>query len=196
MIHFIKGELVTSQAGQLIVENGGIGYLIEVPLSVVSSLPLPGQTVEIYTELYVREDILKLYGFLSESDLQVFQKLITVSGVGPKAALNILSVLTPEELRLAVLDDDPDRIARAKGVGKKTASKLIIELKDKLELPTLATQQAVGGFAQNLSVKEEAIEALMALGYNYSESAYALKELPADSDVEEAVRYGLVQLVR
>ena len=127
MISYIRGELAAA-----IVEAGGIGYGIYMSQQTLSMLPAVGEEVKIHTYLNVREDAMQLYGFLTGEDLQVFRLLIGVSGIGPKAGLNILSCLSPDELRFAVLAGDVKTISSAPGIGKKTAEKLILELKDKM----------------------------------------------------------------
>lgn len=194
MIHYIKGQLVFVGQGEIVVENNGIGYVIEVPASVLPALPAKSQEVKIYTELYVREDLLKLFGFLSRDDLDIFRMLITVSGIGPKGALAILSLMTPEELRFAILANDVDRISAAKGIGKKTASKLVIELQDKLKAK-LGPERVNDGLCLagegTVSRKGEAIEALVGLGYSLSEASAALKQVADDNSLEDMIKLGL-----
>lgn len=193
MIHYIKGELVYLGDGEIVVENNGIGYVIEVPLSVLPALPAKNQEVKIYTELYVREDILKLFGFLTGEDLEIFRMLITVSGIGPKGALAILSLMTPEQLRFAILANDVDAISAAKGIGKKTASKLVIELQDKLKTKAGAIGfEPVGTVTErSLSTKSEAVEALVGLGYSVSEATAALKKVADENSLEDMIKLGL-----
>lgn len=199
MIRYIKGILAETGEGEIVVECNGIGYSIMVPGSTMSELPSIGDDVKIYTFLYVKEDILDLYGFLSKDDLYVFKLLITVNGIGPKGALNILSVITPDDLRFAVLSDDVKAIQKAPGIGGKTAQKLIIELKDKLKLED--------AFESKLSKNEdtavvtgdsrgEAIEALIALGYSNSEAAKAVRgvEIDDSKDSEAILREALKKL--
>ncbi len=198
MITYVKGELSEIYGNYIVVETGGVGYEMMVPPSITGSLPPVGSAVKIYTFQYVREDALDLYGFLSRDDLDVFRLLITVNGIGPKGALNILSVITPDELRLAVLSDDVKKIQSAPGIGAKTAQKLIIELKDKLSLEDVfarreesAAQQA----GQN-GPRDEAIEALVALGYSSSEAIRAVREteLPPEADGEAVLKAALRKL--
>lgn len=194
MIHYIKGELVHKGENEIVIENNGIGYVVEVPLSVLPALPAKNEEVKIYTELYVREDILKLFGFLTKEDLDIFRMLITVSGIGPKGALAILSLMTPEQLRFAILSNDVDSISAAKGIGKKTASKLVIELQDKLK----ASFSTSGGsdtisFAENTntSKRSEALEALVGLGYSVSEASSALKKVSDENSLEDMIKLAL-----
>lgn len=192
MIHYIRGELVHIGESEIVVDNNGIGYLIEVPASVLPALPTKNEEVKIYTELYVREDILKLFGFLTREDLEIFRMLITVSGIGPKGALAILSIMTPEQLRFAILSNDVDQIATAKGIGKKTASKLVIELQDRLKanITSVATQSVTLNTAPT-SVRAEAIEALVGLGYSVSEAGKALKNISEDNSLEDMIKLAL-----
>ena len=145
MISYIRGELAAVQEQKAIVEAGGIGYGIYMSQQTLSMLPAVGEEVKIHTYLNVREDAMQLYGFLTGEDLQVFRLLIGVSGIGPKAGLNILSCLSPDELRFAVLAGDVKTISSAPGIGKKTAEKLILELKDKMSIEDVLEQAAHGG---------------------------------------------------
>ncbi len=193
MIHYIKGELAHISENEIVIENNGIGYVIEVPLSVLPALPSKNEEVKIYTELYVREDMLKLFGFLTEEDLQIFRMLITVSGIGPKGALAILSLMTPEQLRFAILANDVDQISAAKGIGKKTASKLVIELQDRLKAKAGSSNEtaaAVSG-GREVSSRSEAVEALVGLGYSVAEATAALKRVSEENSLEEMIKLAL-----
>ena len=191
MIHYIKGELAHISENEIVIENNGIGYAIEVPLSVLPALPSKNEEVKIYTELYVREDALKLFGFLTEDDLQIFRMLITVSGIGPKGALAILSLMTPEQLRFAILANDVDSISAAKGIGKKTASKLVIELQDRLKSKSGSISQPVAVGGREVSPRSEAVEALVGLGYSVAEATAALKKVSEDNSLEEMIKLAL-----
>ena len=200
MIHFVKGILDTVSENMVVVENGGIGFEIMVPLSVLSSLPQTGNEIKIYTYTYVREDALQLYGFLTRDELSMFRLLITVSGIGPKGALGILSVMDADALRFAILAKS---ISKAPGIGAKTASKLILELKDKMDFEEAVThvldqgqaemagEVPAGGMAAN-----DAIQALVALGYTSTEAVKAVKkvEITADMTVEDILKAGLKNL--
>ncbi len=192
MIHYIKGELAHISENEIVIENNGIGYLIEVPLSVLPALPPKNEEVKIYTELYVREDMLKLFGFLTEDDLQIFRMLITVSGIGPKGALAILSLMTPEQLRFAILANDVDSISAAKGIGKKTASKLVIELQDRLKTKIgSGNESATTVGSREVSPRSEAVEALTGLGYSVAEATAALKKVSEENSLEEMIKLAL-----
>ena len=209
MISYIKGTLADVFTDRIVVENQGIGYEILVPGSLTGRMPLIGEEVQLYTYLYVREDALMLYGFFTRDDLHVFKLLIGVSGIGPKGALAILSVISPNELRLAVAVEDAKLIATAPGIGLKTAKKLIIELKDKLKEaetePSASTTAASaeggtnGGGSSFQEFQQEAIEALAALGYGRSEAATAVrkaaKSLGDTADVEMLLRQALTNLL-
>lgn len=197
MISYIKGLLVAKKEEVIVVECGHIGYEIYVPLSVIKNLPPLNNEVIIYTELYVREDLIKLYGFTSGEDLEIFKKLITVSGIGPKGALGILSTLTPDALRFAILTDNVDAISEAKGIGKKTASKLIIELKDKLPPLDLSefTQDDENTSDLNSPI-EEAILALTTLGYTQNEAKNATRKVTNKETVSSIIKEALQYLAR
>lgn len=200
MITYVKGELSEIYGNYIVVETGGVGYEMMVPPSITGALPALGSDVKIYTYQYVKEDALDLYGFLSRDDLNIFKLLITVNGIGPKGALNILSVITPDDLRLAVLSDDVKRIRSAPGIGAKTAQKLIIELKDKLSLEDVLTKGVSDGAAQSAQnangPRDEAIEALVALGYSSSEAIRAVREveITEDADGEAVLKAALKKL--
>lgn len=202
MYSYIKGELSEIVAeNHIVVENGGIGYNIYIPGQVLSLLPGVGEEVKIYTYLCVREDAFILYGFLTRDDLNVFKLLIGVSGIGPKGALAILSVMSTADLRFAVLSDDAKAIAKAPGVGNKTAQRLIIELKDKLSLEDAFeqklshTQEAVSGNGLK-GIRNEAVEALVSLGYSSTEALKVLRdiEITEDSSVEDILKLALKQM--
>ena len=183
MITSIKGELTELSENSIVVECYGVGYEIMVPASIISELPSIGENLKVYTFQYVREDILDLYGFLTKDDLKIFKLLITVNGIGPKGALSILSVIRPDELRLAVLSDDVKAIQKAPGIGGKTAQKLIIELKDKLNIEDVIHKgiDNINIVPATGSVRDEAIEALVSLGYSSSEAIRAVRGI---SDAE------------
>ena len=199
MIAYVKGELAEVTEETIVVESGGIGYEISVPYTVINRLPASGREVKIYTYMYVREDAMKLFGFLSKDDLKVFKLLITVNGIGPKGALGILSSITTDDLRFAVLADDVKAISKAPGIGTKTAKKLILELKDKLKLEEafearLAHTEEGKAEAVNMeSIRSEAVMALTALGYSNTDALKAVRqvELTEDMTVEELLKKSL-----
>ena len=199
MIHFVRGILEETGSDYVVLDNHGIGYLIYTPSSVLDELPSLGETVRIYTYMYVREDQMTLYGFLTRDDLQIFKMLIGVSGIGPKGALGILSTISPNQFRFAVMSGDAKAISKAPGIGPKTAQKLIIELKDKLKLEDVfdeeKTPSSGGTFDQN--AQKEAMMALVSLGYSEAEAFSALKKIQAtpDMDSEALLKLALKQML-
>ncbi len=202
MYSYIKGELVEMTEDSIVVETYGIGYNIRIPQSILDSFTGIGQKVKIYTYTYVREDAIHLYGFLSRDDLMVFQLLLGVSGIWPKGALAILSVMTPDDLRFAVLGEDDKTIAKAPGIGKKSAQRLIIELKDKLKLEDAAVIKSSSETPDHSEgagihgIKKEAVMALTALGYSSGEAMKVVSqvEIKEDSSVEEVLKASLKQM--
>ena len=190
MIAFIQGELCDAGQDTIVVACHGIGYEIQIPVSVAQVLPDPGNVVKIYTYTYVREDALGLFGFLMQDDLKIFKLLITVNGVGPKAALAILSAMTADELRFAILAEDAKAIAKAPGIGPKTAKRMIIELKDKLNLESMI--EGHGDAEMSLSdpgdaaanVRDEVIMALTALGYGNTEAVRAVRAVSGADEMD------------
>ena len=200
MLAFVKGRLIETGADYVVLDNQGIGYLIYTPLSVLENLPPIGQDIKIYTYMYVREDQLTLYGFLTRDDLEIFKLLIGVSGIGPKGALGLLSRISPNEFRFAVMSGDAKTIAKAPGIGPKTAQKLIIELKDKLKLedmfeenPEADADVSHGGSG----AEKETIMALVALGYSETEAFRAVQKVDAspDMDSETLLKLALKQML-
>lgn len=200
MISYIRGELAAVQEQKAIVEAGGIGYGIYMSQQTLSMLPAVGEEVKIHTYLNVREDAMQLYGFLTGEDLQVFRLLIGVSGIGPKGGLGILSALGPDDLRFAVASNDVKAIQAAPGIGKKTAEKLILELKDKLKLEDALenaanavqnTADTSAGMANEMT--GEAVQALVALGYGNTEALKAVRqvEITEEMSVEDVLRQSL-----
>ena len=200
MISYIRGELCDIEEQKAIVDVNGVGYGIYMPQQALSLLPPMGQQVKIHTYLNIREDAMQLFGFLTKEDLNVFRLLIGVNGIGPKAGLNILSCLSPDELRFAVLSGDAKAISATPGIGKKTAEKLILELKDKLNIEDML-EHAAHGDSEDLASKTrtvsntmqaEAVQALTALGYGSAESLRAVKKSsPECSSVEDILKEAL-----
>lgn len=189
MYAYIKGTLEEITEEAVVVETGGIGYNIKVSTTTADLLPGIGSEVKIYTYTLVREDAFSLYGFLTRDDLEIFKKLITVSGIGPKGGLAILSVMSADALRFAVAAGDAKAIVKAPGVGKKTAERVVLELRDKISIEdTLrnfgTSDGEAGGVAGTTDnrMKREAIEALTALGYSASEATAAVKKVEISED--------------
>lgn len=196
MIAFVKGRLDTVSGDSIVVENQGMGYEILVPASVLQALPQPGHEVKLYTYMHVREDAVLLFGFLMRDDLSMFKRLITVSGVGPKGALGVLSTMDANALRLAILTDDAKAIARSPGIGAKTAGKVILELKDKISnddlLPDAFSDGAVRPAGADTPADRDAVQALTALGYSASQAAVAVRKVSADGmTVEDILKQSL-----
>lgn len=181
MIGYIRGIVEEMEPDRLVLDNGGIGYEIFIPSSVHDSGLREGEEVKIYTYLNVKEDALQLFGFLSRDDLQTYRLLLGVNGIGPKAALGILSAMSADTLRFAILSDDAAAIAKAPGIGKKTAQKLILELKDKFSLEEAFEQKLTNQQLATEGRKEtssEAVQALVALGYSGTEALQAVRKVP------------------
>ncbi|GFI21804.1 Holliday junction ATP-dependent DNA helicase RuvA [Lachnospiraceae bacterium] len=179
MYAYIKGEIIDITDDNLILECNNIGYNIRIPFSVAQRLPGIGATIKIYTYTSVREDAFHLFGFLSKDDLEIYKKLIVVNGIGPKGALSILSVMSADDLRFAILSGDAKAISKAPGIGNKSAERIILELKDKVQiLYSGATNQALTEDVQpNSSAKNEATEALISLGYTPAEALKAVNQI-------------------
>lgn len=193
MYAYIKGEIVDMTEDNVVLECNNIGYNIKVPFSVVQQLPGIGEEVRIYTYTCVREDAFILYGFLTRDDLWIFKKLITVNGIGPKGALGILSVMSADDLRFAIIAGDAKAISKAPGIGAKSAERIILDLKDKIDLEAVITQGVSVNPGQLLTsdtkseAKNEAIEAMTALGYSPSEAVKAVKQLTITDDMDSGV---------
>lgn len=198
MYAYIKGELAEKNIDHIVVETGGIGYLIYVPAQSIDYLPDEGDQIKVYTYLYIREDAMVLYGFLTKDDLEIFKMLITVSGIGPKGGLGILSTLSADDLRFAILSGDSKTISKAPGIGAKTAQRVIIDLKDKMSLEE-AFEKKLENNADgvqktlNSSTKNDAVLALSALGYSSAESLKAVSkvDITDDMDVEDVLKLAL-----
>ncbi|MDD4113139.1 MAG: Holliday junction branch migration protein RuvA [Herbinix sp.] len=188
MIGFIKGEIAEIKENYIVLETGNIGYEVYLPTSAIIELPPRKSTVKLYTYLHVKEDALSLYGFLTKDDLNMFKLLITVNGIGPKGALGIISGITADEIRFAVLAEDSKAIAKAPGIGPKTASKIILELKDKFKLESAFEQklenQSSKLNSQNIYGKrEEAIQALTTLGYSSTDAYKIITQIDITEDM-------------
>ena len=200
MFYYIKGELVYTDTTSAVVDCGGVGYKMSVSKNTLARLTKRGERVCLYTYFHVREDAVELLGFYTEAELEAFKLLITVSGIGPKAAMSILSVLTPEKFALAVTMGDTKAIAKASGVGSKTAARVILELKEKVakSFPTESaaaegevpvTDELVFGNT------EEAIGALMVLGYSRQEAQAALKGVDPLLSLEDMITAALRKMM-
>ena len=203
MYYYISGTLAHKSMNFAVIDAGGVGYRMTVSQNTYDKLPLTGNPAKLYTYLAVREDGIELIGFYDETELSSFQMLITVSGVGPKAAMSILSLLTPEKFALAVCTEDTKAISKASGVGPKTAARIVLELQDKLikehggELnaaPDLGSTSKAGAPARGKL--SEALDALLVLGYQRAEATNVLKSMPTEQmSLEEIIRQALKKLM-
>lgn len=213
MISYIRGPLIETEEDVVVVEAGNVGYNIHVPLSLLETLPPRGSEVRIYTYLRVQEDAMTLYGFASREDLRIFKQLLGVSGIGPKGALALLAAMSPNDLRLAIVTGDAKAIARAPGIGLKTAQRVILDLKEKVSmedvLPSMADAVTDGAEADGTSGRtaagaggmgeaaREAVDALVALGYSPMEAARAVRsvedadEMTSEQILKASLRYML-----
>ena len=209
MYYYIKGELVAATLNMAVVDAGGVGYKMTVSENTYRALPRRGDkapVVTLYTYLSVREDGIELFGFMSERELSSFKMLLSVSGVGPKAAMAILSLLTPEKFALAVCTEDKKTIAKANGVGPKTAARIILELRDKLMKETSIDEdlsaavldhsaEAAGAPARGKT--SEAMDALLVLGYTRAEAQKALSAIDTQAlSIEEIIKEALKKLMK
>jgi Holliday junction DNA helicase RuvA len=197
MIGRITGVLLEKHPPQVVVEvgseRGGLGYEMDVPMSTFFNLPAVGERVSLHTHFVVREDAQLLYGFLSLKERAVFRELIRISGVGPKLALSVLSGMNVDELAQCVALQEAGRLTKVPGIGKKTAERLLLELKGKL---ADALPQTAGGVPTAAGVASDALNALLALGYSDKEALPTLKQLPEGLGLEESIRQALKLLAK
>ncbi len=192
MIGRLSGMLLEKTPPQVMLEVQGVGYEIDVPMSTFYNLPNVGERVTLYTHLVVREDAHLLYGFASESERKAFRQLLKISGVGARTALSLLSGMSVADLARAVAMQESARLTKVPGIGKKTAERLLLELKDKL-----GTDFGAGvEFNRAVSAGSDVLHALLSLGYNEKEVQYALKRLPEGLSVSEGIRQALKLLSR
>lgn len=192
MIGKLTGTLLEKNPPQILIDCHGVGYEVDVPMSTFYNLPAAGEQVSLLTHFVVREDAQILYGFSSAAEREAFRQLIRISGIGPRTALSVLSGLSVAELAQAVTAQEAGRIVKVPGIGKKTAERLLLELKGKLgaDLPLPGAAAAVGDAAGDIQ------QALMALGYNEKDAAAALKALPAGVGVSEGIKLALKSLAK
>ncbi|HHX17779.1 MAG TPA: Holliday junction branch migration protein RuvA [Clostridium sp.] len=201
MYAYIKGKLEYKYNDCIVIEANGIGYEITTPLLTFENLGPVGGEVKVYTSLYVREDVMALYGFSTREELKMFELLRTVSGVGPKVAISVLSSVSPSKFALAVITDDIKTLTKVQGIGNKTAQRIILELKDKIKKEQLAplsiTQNEISYANDKSSRRTEAINALMVLGYTAAEAERTvLKVYSEDMDLELIIKNALKGLER
>ena len=199
MIYNLRGKLTACDINFIVVECGGVGFKCFTSLNTAKQLGEIGKEINVFTHLAVREDAMDLYAFATTAELDAFKLLITVSGIGPKAAVAILSELTPDRLALCIASDDAKSITAAQGVGKKTAERVVLELKDKIgSIATEVASATVSNLQKNIdnSASAEAIEALVSLGYSQSDAAVVVGSLDSSMSVDEMIRYGLKELAK
>ena len=204
MFYYISGRLAYSNPSTAVIDAGGVGYKMTISENTFNALPRLNSDgfAKLYTYMAVREDDVELFGFISESELSTFKLLLTVSGVGPKAAISILSLLTPEKFALAVCTEDRKTIAKANGIGPKTAARVILELKDKLLKTTDLGEVASAGFESvsaptNSGKLAEAQDALLVLGYSRAEALNVLKSIDTQTlELEEIIKKALKLLMK
>ena len=199
MYEYIKGKYIGINKDYIIVENNGIGYKIFTSGATMSSVPECGEEVMIYVDQIVREDFIGLYGFDSKEELAMFKLLLTVNGVGPKAALSLLSISRLNNLKYAIMTGDEKHICRGVGIGKKTAARIILELKDKLQpdelLDNIDENSLTNNEDNNLMAVSEVLSALIALGYSEKESEKVLKSIDKTETVENMIKNALKALM-
>lgn len=201
MYAYIKGKIEDMEADRVVIEANNIGYNVFVPSGVVSSIGYTGREVKLYTYLNVKEDAFTLFGFLSKEDLELFKLLITVNGIGPKGAMGILGALSADDLRFAIMSGDSKTIAKAPGIGAKTAQKIIIELKDKLKASGFENNASLGALASDIvsdgDIVNEAVLALTSLGYGQTEAIRAIRQcdLKNMDTVEQLIKESLKKII-
>ena len=196
MIGFVEGIIEYIDVDKIVVNNNGVGYNVFMPASQIDTLN-EDETVRVFTYLNVREDAMQLFGFLTRDDLEVFKLLITVNGIGPKGGLAVLSTITTDDLRVAVISEDAKAISKAPGIGAKTAQKVIIELKDKLNLEDVLEPKLDANFQVNdNNSMSEAVMALVALGYSQADAYRAVKSIDniEELDVENVIKMALKKI--
>lgn len=189
MYAYVKGIVADIEEDNCVIDVNDIGYNVQVSGQTAAKLPGIGEQVKLYTYTSVKEDALQLFGFLTKADLQMFKKCITVNGIGPKGALALLSVLDADELRYAIISQDVKAISKAPGIGKRTAERLVLELKDKLSIDDAMINREIaayqgGSVAVDNPQKQEAVEALVSLGYGQTESLKAVNAVEGAENMD------------
>lgn len=193
MFAYLKGNLAFKNNENAVVDVGGVGYSLQIPFSTYRLLPDIDNEVKLYTYMAVREDNISLFGFFSNEEKRIFEQLISVSGIGPKLAVGVLSDIAPAEFSLAVITDDVNRLTKISGIGKKTAQRMIIELKDKMKKEDISDNIDVPNVQfSNNSNAEEAIAALQVLGYSNKDAVSMVNSvIKEDMQVEEIIKLAL-----
>jgi Holliday junction DNA helicase RuvA len=188
MIASLNGQIEVVNTNSVVVNVNGVGYLVYLPSNAVSIAGAPGDEIKLYTHLHVREDVLALYGFMTPEELKMFETLTTVSGIGPKLGLAMLSAMTVEQLTMAIAAGDANTLRQVPGIGKKTSERVVLELKDKIENEILTMPASRMTESNN-----DVIAALVSLGYSVSEAARAAASIPSDRDlsIQEKIKAAL-----
>jgi Holliday junction DNA helicase RuvA len=197
MIAFLKGTIEDIYSDHIVLEHQGMGWNVFVTSKFIAAQGVIGSQVKVYTYLNVKEDGMTLFGFSGKDELELFKQLIGVNGIGPKGAMNILSLMTVDELRIAILSEDSKAIAKAPGVGAKTASRIILDLKDKIDIDTALASPVTNETQEFGDLKNEAVEALIALGYSPSQALGSIKKLSLTEQdtVESIIKQALKSLI-
>ena len=196
MIGFVQGKVDAISEDNVVIDTGAIGYNVRISAKTVQELPGIGQEVRLYTYTSVREDGISLFGFLSRDSLDIFKKIITVNGIGPKGGLAVLSVMSADELKFAIISGNAQAITKAPGIGKKTAERVILDLKDKISVEDTQIQKEISSYAglpQTGKAQNEAVEALTALGYSATDALHAVRQIEhaEEMDVEAILKLAL-----
>lgn len=196
MIGFVQGKVDAISEDNVVIDTGGIGYNVRISARTAQELPGIGQEVRLYTYTSVREDGISLFGFLSRDSLDIFKKIITVNGIGPKGGLAVLSVMSADELKFAIISGNAQAITKAPGIGKKTAERVILDLKDKISVEDTQIQKEISsydGLLQTGKAQSEAVEALTALGYSATDALHAVRQIEhaEEMDVEAILKLAL-----
>lgn len=198
MYYYIRGKYITKKESFAVIEAGGVGYKIYTSALNLEKMPAPGTEITMFTHLYVREDVQDLYGFSTNEEITLFLQLMSVSGIGPKAALSIMSVMTCEQFALAVITNDTKTITKAQGVGPKAAQRIILELKDKLKTENALPEDLKASTLEQENHQSEAVTALVVLGYTANEAKRAVSgvdpELPVELIIKEALKILMKQV--
>ncbi len=195
MYYYIKGEAVLKQENFAVLDNNGVGYKIFTSLKTLDSFK-EGDFVTLFTYLHIREDVFDLYGFSTNDEQKMFLELLSVSGVGPKAALAILSILTPNQLAIAIITKDSKILTKASGVGAKMAQRIILELQDKLKNAQILPEEFSENTEPDTSSQSEAVSALTVLGYSLADAKNAVSKVDPSLKTEDIVRLALAKLMR
>lgn len=196
MIGFVQGKVDAISEDNVVIDTGAIGYNVRISAKTAQELPGIGQEVRLYTYTSVREDGISLFGFLSRDSLDIFKKIITVNGIGPKGGLAVLSVMSADELKFAIISGNAQAITKAPGIGKKTAERVILDLKDKISVEDTQIQKEISsydGLPQTGKAQNEAVEALTALGYSATDALHAVRQIEyaEEMDVEAILKLAL-----